>query len=135
MIKVVPDTNVLISAVFWKGNPHRVIKLGFEGKYKLILSPSILEELTKKMIIKFSFPFEKLEEYISMLLYFCDFVEPQEKVNIITEDPSDNKIVECALASRSNYIVTGDLHLLKRNKIGCIKILTPKDFLIITRFL
>jgi len=56
-------------------------------------------------------------------------VEPKEKFNTIKDDPSDNKIIECAKEGKSDFIITNDNHLLKLKEFEGIRIVTPKEFL------
>ncbi len=60
-------------------------------------------------------------------------VEPEEEVNIVKDDVSDNKFVEAAVIGKADYIITQDNHLLKIKEFKGIKILTPKDFLDIVK--
>lgn len=129
VINVVPDTNVLISAIFWRGPPYQVIKGGLEGKYRLILSLEILEELVDKLTDKFKLPKERVEREATLLLHFCHFVKPKLEVDVVKEDPSDNKIIECAIEGRAKYIVTGNPHLKKIKEYRGIKIIDPQEFL------
>lgn len=129
VINVVLDTNIFISAIFWRGVPYQVVKSGFQGKYRLILSIGILEELIDKLINKFKLPKERVEREANLLLHFCYFVEPRLKVDVVKEDPSDNKVIECAIEGKAKYIVTGDPHLRRIKEYRGIKILSPKEFL------
>jgi predicted nucleic acid-binding protein len=58
----------------------------------------------------------------------ADFIEPRQSVDVIKDDPSDNRILECAVAARSDYVVTGDRHLLALGQFGHCKIVKPADF-------
>ena len=126
---VVLDTNILISAVFWRGNPYNIVRYGLLGKYSLYISTDILNETEEKLRIKFGFPEDEIEEHISILIEYSYIVEPSEKINIIKDDPDDNAVLECAVASKAEYIVSGDRHLLKLKEFRGIKILKPKYFL------
>lgn len=127
MIKVVPDTNILISAIFWRGVPYKVIWNGLNGKYQFVLSLPILEELIDRLLNKFKVPKEKIEEIVNILFQFCDFVELKIKVNIVKEDSADNRIIETAIEGRAKYIVTGDSHLLKLGNFGEIKVVSARE--------
>ncbi|OIN95674.1 putative toxin-antitoxin system toxin component, PIN family [Candidatus Desantisbacteria bacterium CG1_02_38_46] len=129
MIRVVPDTNILISSIFWKGKPYQVIKGGFEGKYRLILSAEILAELINKLSDKFTLPQDRIEDEVNLLFHYCDFIEHKIKLEIVKDDPSDNKIIECAISGAAHYIVTGDPHLKNIKEYKGIKIVSPDKFL------
>ena len=126
---VVLDTNILISALFWRGNPYKVISNALERKYSLYLSAEILDELEEKLRAKFKFPEDKIKDHIGILREYGKFVEPIIKVNVIKEDPDDNKVLECAFSCNADYIISGDQHLLKLKEFKGIKIVTAKEFL------
>jgi putative PIN family toxin of toxin-antitoxin system len=129
MIKAVLDTNIIISAIFWSGSPYRVLRSGFTGKYQMILSFDIIKELVERLRHKFKLPEKRIDELLNLLLFFCHFVEPSFRLKIVKEDPSDDKIIECALAGEAKYIVTGDPHLLKLQQVQHTKIITAAEFL------
>lgn len=66
---------------------------------------------------------------VEKIVSLSTIVEPKEKLSVIIEDPSDNKILECAVEGNANCILTKDKHLLKLKEFNGIKILTPEDFL------
>ena len=68
-------------------------------------------------------------EVIEKILLFVNLIEPKQKIDIIKDDPDDNKIIECAFESSSDYIVTYDKHLLKLKEYKGIKILKPEEIL------
>ena len=128
MIKVVPDTNVIISAVFWSGKPYRVISRGLKGEYQLITSPEIIGEVADKLRNKFGFPSDKVNEQVNILMALYHLVEPSAKVDVV-RDKSDNKILECAVEGDAEFVVTGDLDLLAIKEFRGVKIVSAHDFL------
>ena len=68
MARIVPDTNVILSAIFWKGNSYEVIRRGLIGEYRLITSSEIIEEVRQKLRVKFRFPEEKIEQQTQLML-------------------------------------------------------------------
>jgi len=129
MIKAVLDTNILISAVFWKGPPYRILEKGIQGNYLIVTSPLILEEVKSRLISKFKFPEEDTLSFIETILFNSEIVEPKIRINIVKKDPSDNKIIECALTAEADFVVTGDKHLLDLQEYHGIKIIKPAQFL------
>ncbi len=128
--KIVLDTNILISALGWNGNPREIFKLALENKFELIISQNQLEELKEVMNYpKFDFTEEQKDRFLSLLLEVACVVELQDSIELIKDDPDDNIILETALENSVGYIITGDEHLLKINKFGSIKIITAKEFL------
>ena len=128
MIRAVLDTNIFISALFWRGIPYHVVKKGLEGNFHILVSQGILEEVGEKLYQKFKFPVEDTRTFLEVITVDSYLVEPEEKVRIVKDDPSDNKIIECALAGRAHFIVSGDKHLLKIKEYKNIRIITPRQF-------
>ena len=132
MIRVLPDTNIIISSVFWRGNPYEVVRRGILGEYQLVISSEILEEVVDKLRNKFKFPEESIQELIDILMTYCHIVEPSSKFDVV-RDKKDNKIVECAFDGKADYIVTGDPDLLELKEFRGIKIIKAKEFLDMVR--
>ena len=78
---------------------------------------------------KFSFTEEQKREFIATLLEVVKFIKVRQRVRTIKEDPADNRVLECALAAKADYIITGDRHLLKLERYRGISTLTAKAFL------
>ena len=128
MIRVLPDTNIIISSVFWIGNPYEVIRRGILGGYKLVISAEILDEVVDKLRNKFQFPEESIQELIDILMTYCHIVEVTSKFDVV-RDKKDNKIIECAFDGKVDYIVTGDPDLLDLKEFKGIKIINANEFL------
>lgn len=130
MHRVVLDTNVIISSIFWKkGNPHKIVLLALEQKIQNFTSQNMVNELVKVLMFDFKQPDQFVERQVNLLLAYSQITEPKFKANIVPEDPKDNMIIECALSADADYIITGDKHLLKLKEYKGIKILNPKEFL------
>ncbi len=128
MIKIVLDTNVLVSGLLsTRSNP--ALLLDAAGKdYSLFISKEILIELEEVISReKFGFSNEKINSAIEAILSFSEVVNPEIKLDVVKSDPDDNKILECAVACGASYIVSGDKHLLNLKEYGNIKIISPKD--------
>ena len=129
-IRAVLDTNIYVSALFWKqGNPHRIIQKGIDEEIEIFASEEIIEELRKILKRDFNENDKLIKRQINFLLLFVDTAEINQKIEIVKEDADDNKIIECAIASNAKFIVSGDNHLLKIRKFRDIKIVSPKEFL------
>ena len=132
MIRIVLDTNTIISAIGWKhSKPRRILEACLSGKYLIVESPGLLKELAAVMERpKFGFiPEEQKKELVTRLINYCEIVEPTKKINIIKSDPADNKVLECALEGKAQYIVSGDNHLLRLKVYMGIRIVTAAEFL------
>jgi putative PIN family toxin of toxin-antitoxin system len=128
MIRLVLDTNVLVSALIsTRSNPARLLDAAGKN-YSLFILKEILSELENVISRdKFSFSNEKIDSAIEAILSFSEVVNPEIKLDVIKSDPDDNKILECAIACGASYIVSGDKHLLNLKEYENIKIINPKD--------
>lgn len=128
-VKVVLDTNVFISALFWRGAPRQVFKETLQGTVLNFISPQILQELKEKLLEKFEVPLEKVKEFLEIVVFNSQIVYPKSKLNIVKKDSSDNKIIECALEAKASFVISGDKHLLEIKEYKEVKIISPKEFL------
>jgi len=128
-LKITLDTNVIISALFWNGFPNAILRKCIRGEVELILSEEILEEVEEvlRKEKKFMMTEKAIVEQKEELLKIAKLVIPAKKLNVIKEDLKDNKILECGVAGKVNFIVSGDKHLLKIKEFGGIKIVTARE--------
>jgi len=129
-IKVVADTNILFSAMFWKGNEAKILKLAEEGEIKLLTSPALLDELRRVLMHEeLGLDERTIGENVQYVLSTAELVSPRRMVKVIREDPSDNRVLECALEGSAKYVISGDKHLLRLKKFRGIRIVRAKEFL------
>lgn len=129
-IKVVADTNVIFSAMFWRGNESKVLELSEEGKIKLLTSPALLDELRRVLMHKeLKLNERTVGENVQYVLSTAELVSPRRIIKVIHEDQSDNRVLECALEGGAKYIISGDKHLLRLKEFKGIKILRAREFL------
>ena len=129
MMKAVLDTNVFVSGIHWSGASEKVLRLWFLNKFKLISSTETVGEFVKIMT-SFKVPM-KIEDILwweSLILEKSELVVPTKKIDIVKDDPDDNKFIEAALEGKADYIVTQDNHLLKIKEFKGIKITIPEGF-------
>jgi putative PIN family toxin of toxin-antitoxin system len=130
VLRVTADTNVLLSGlIFPRGKPFQLLELAREGKISLNVSESILAEVEDVLQRKFGLPPDDIAEARRRLQAMARTVTPAVQLDVIKEDPPDNRILECAVSSGSDFIVTGDKDLLRLGRYDAIKILTVSDFL------
>ena len=130
-MRVVIDTNVLISAIFWTGKPKQILNKVRRAEILFLTSGILLEEL-KEVLIKKDKPFNLSEEEAERII--VEMRELAEIIQIHTReaacpDEKDNRVLECALDGGAKFIVTGDVHLLKLNPFKGIRVTTVTDFL------
>jgi len=129
--RIVVDTNIYISAIFWGGKPREIIDLGRDNRVHIFTSLEIENEIAEKLRTKFRLNEEEINQ---ILLDFSTLTVPVKvttKIEVIPDDPEDNKFIECAVISGANYIVSGDKHLLDLKEYSGIKILKASEYLAI----
>ena len=127
---VVFDTNVLLSAIGWRGSPYHCIDLARQDRVKGLICPEILDELTEKLEQKLKFTPIQVIETIADLLSFLRLITIANTLNFLTTDPNDNMVLECAIVGNATHIVTGDKrHLLPLGSYQGIAIVNARDFL------
>jgi putative PIN family toxin of toxin-antitoxin system len=130
VIRIVLDTNVLISALLFGGNPQAVLEKAIMGQIGLALSRDILNELEGVLCgKKFGFPFEIAQGIVRELEAIGELVAPTRKIAVVKVDPYDNMILECAVEANADYVVSGDNHLLELKRFEGIPILSPAQFI------
>lgn len=130
MIKVVIDTNVFLSS-FFGGNPRKIIDLWKTGTITLCLSENIVEEYFN-VLRRAGLEGEK--EMEELLALFAEgrniiFTADTPRLRIVKNDPDDDKFIECAVALKCSYIISGDKHLKNIKKYMGITICSPAWFL------
>jgi uncharacterized protein len=129
-VKVVVDTNVLVSAlVFPGGVPEQVYRLAIEGRITLVTSPPLLAELGRVLTEKFGWQDDYVRAAVAQIVRIGEIVEPVERVSVIADDPDDNRVLEAVQAAGAAVIVSGDRHLLGLGRWGEVAILSPAEFL------
>ena len=129
MIRVTADSNIYISALLFGGPPDDILTLARQGKITLVISDAILDEVTRVLREKFRFSDYAAAVTREQISSFTEHVTPAHEISVITEDPTDNRILECAQAGQSEYLVTRDKHLLKLDYFGPTRIILAAEFL------
>lgn len=128
--KVFLDTNILISALGWKGKPRVIFEKCLHGKLELVTSSHQIDELKRVMDYpKFNFTGEQKARFISIILEIAVMVEIPGKVKVIEEDHDDDVMLETAIVGSVDYLISGDPHLLKLKEFAKVKIVTASEFL------
>ena len=130
-MRVVIDTNVLISAIFWTGKPKHLLNQVRLGKLTFLTSIALLAEL-KEILTRKDKPFKlsvvEAEQVVAAMRDLAEIVEPRQRLSIC-QDEDDNRVLECALEGRAEWIITGDLHLLRLQSLQGVPIVTVAGFL------
>ena len=130
-MRVVLDTNVIVSALLFTGISSKLVPLWEGGGITALVSRGILEEYLRVL----SYPKFKLSEgdikglIQEELLPYVDVVKPWRRLRAVDRDPSDDKFVECAVAGKARVIISGDKDLLSIGRYRKILIQSPAQFL------
>jgi uncharacterized protein len=128
MVRVVLDTNILVSAFHTNGK-SRIFLVEVLEKHEVILSSQILAELADVLSRdKFNVNTAQIDRFISILVRYAIMVSVQSTSKIVKEDPDDDMILDTALSGRAKYIVSGDKHLLKIARYKNVQILSIDEF-------
>ena len=128
-MRVVADTNVLISALLFGGVSDQVFLAGLRGEIQLITSDPLLKELERILKIKFKLDVQLVRGVIEEVRNGAEVVEVSSHINVISHPEEDNRVLECAVDGKANFIVTGDTkHILPLKEYRGIKILSPSEF-------
>jgi putative PIN family toxin of toxin-antitoxin system len=130
-VRVVLDTNVVVSALLFTGISSKLVPLWEGGGITALVSRGILEEYLRVL----SYPKFKLSEgdikglIQEELLPYVDVVKPWRRLRAVDRDPSDDKFVECVVAGKARVIISGDKDLLSIGRYRKILIQSPAQFL------
>ena len=131
-MRIVLDTNVLISGIFFGGNPRKVLEKWQEKSFTLLTSVEILEEDEQVLERLQSRSKKKTKSIVSKTMNLVSrdsiVIDPSSDVHI-SRDPDDEKFINCALSGSAVYIVSGDNDLLDLKAVQGIEIITAKEFL------
>jgi putative PIN family toxin of toxin-antitoxin system len=129
-MRVVVDTNVLISAVFFGGKPGQILDAWQKKIIELVISTEILAEYVDVLHrIAAKYPKVDVSRIITLITSFGLIVEARDLEEPVCEDPTDDKFIAAALESSSRVIVTGDTHLLDVSGYSGIEMIQPAVFI------
>ena len=129
-MKIVLDTNVLVSGIFFSGPPADILRAWSRGKFRLVLSPEILDEYTRVSAeLAEKFPDINIRRILDLVVVRSEVCSPAALPQRVCEDPHDDKFFAAALDSRAKIIISGDKHLLRVSGYQGVSVLTPRQFL------
>ena|SRR5580700_7655912 len=127
-LRVVVDSNVYVSAIVFGGAPKSLLALAELRRFEICISAAIRQEVERTLKEKFGWPREHVDLACSPLWAIAHDVKAQPFL-VVTDDPDDNRILECAVAGKAQVIVTGDDDWLRLKNFQGIEILKPRAFL------
>jgi uncharacterized protein len=128
-VRVILDTNVVVSGIFFHGPPYQILDAWRKGEIQLIVSEDIFDEYQRVgeiLSLQFS-PVDPLP-VLTMLKANSEIVVSERLPAPVSDDPDDDKFLACALAAKCKLIISGDKHLLKMSGFEGIKVLKPREF-------
>lgn len=132
-MRVVIDANVCVSALISRrGAPAQIIERWLSGRFDVLISPAIVDELLRvtayDKLQKYARLRENRREFVQLLSEQAIWVEPEQTLTVVEEDETDNRYVECAAAGDAHYVVSGDRHLLDLGEYQGIPFVSPATF-------
>lgn len=131
---VVVDTSVLISAVLWRGLPHRLIDLAESGNIRLCVTDETIQEFRdvlsrSKFTSRLQARLTTVEEILQSTLRQAALYPTPSPVKVVEADPDDDMFIACALVSGAKYLVSADSHLLALREYAGVAVVTVREFL------
>jgi putative PIN family toxin of toxin-antitoxin system len=127
---VTADSNIWVSGLNWRGKPHEFLNLARSGQIQLAVSDVIFDEFSRILRDKLEWSDERLRDMRAQVARFTVRISQTETLDVVKSEASDNRILECAVAAGSEFVVTGDDHLLRLGTFRGIVLVTVADFLV-----
>ena len=120
--------------MIWAGSPAKIIEAAEDNKICIFMSEEIVKEINHTLTYpKLRQIYESTgvcrEELMETVLKIGKLAEVTKKINLIYEDPADDKFLECASATEADYLISGDKHILKIDAYKKTKILPVNEFI------
>lgn len=132
-MRIVLDTNIYISAAILGRVCEEILKICRFRNIEVFISDDIIIEIETKLQEKFFWNDKQIRFFKENILEFTNIIKTTNKIVCIKDDADDDKILECAISAESDYIISGDKHLIKLKSFRNIKILKPAEFLILIK--
>jgi uncharacterized protein len=128
-VRVILDTNVFVSGVFFGGIPARILEAWRDGRIHPVLSAEILDEYRRVgATLGRRYPGVDLEPLLAILAVHAEVVEAPALAEPVSVDPDDDKFLACAIAAGVAVIVSGDKHLVDESGWRGVRVLRPREF-------
>ena len=128
-MRIVIDTNVIASAVFFGGRPYQLLRYIMEDRVDVVASKEIVDEY-EEIVLRLQQKYPAITTRIPLhdILAKLEIIRVSTDVHV-SRDPDDDKFISCAVDGKCLYIVSGDEDLLSIGNYDGIEILTVADFL------
>jgi hypothetical protein len=132
VIRAVLDSTVVISALLFDGHASRLVPLWQQRRFLPITSRPILQEYLRVLAYpKFNLTAQEVRQAIEELLPYAEVTAPRKRLRVIRRDPADNRFLECAIAGKAQYLVSGDHDLLSLKYFAGRRAVSVTEFLAI----
>ena len=129
MRKIILDTNVFISGVFFSGPPYRILQGWRDTKIQLVISVEIFQEYQRVAEeLSIQFPGIDISEILDLVLVKAEMAHAEALPESVSADSADDMFLACAIASSTKIIVSGDKHLLDISPYRGVTVLKPRQF-------
>lgn len=129
-LRVVIDTNVLVSGLTFPGRPREILDLVWKGDLEAYISPFIFMELERTLAKGFGWEKEQIDLVLVKIASKTILIHPEIRLSVVKGKDDDNRILECAVEAKASYLISGDKkHLLPLKQYQGIRILSPAEFL------
>jgi len=131
MLKVVFDTNVIVSAALYEESlPALLLSLGLEDEVRFFVSPELFNEYERVLKRpRFKLGHKAITELLEKILKKAVMVNPSKELKILKIDETDNRILECATKAKADFVITGNKRHFPLEEFKGIKIVTPREFI------
>jgi putative PIN family toxin of toxin-antitoxin system len=127
-VKAVLDTNIYIAAFAYpKGRNAAIWNAAVDGRYELVVSPAIVREMARVLRRDFAWREDRVQMAIRVVAQTARIVVPRTVIGVVTGDPDDNRILECAVDGEADIVVSNDHHLLNLRTYADIPIMAGID--------
>jgi len=128
-VRVVLDTNVLISGIFFAGHPYEILDAWQQGRLEIATSPEILEEYSR-VALELSAEFPEIDPHpiLRLIMIESRLTTTTPLPRQVCDDPADDKFLTCAIASGARIIVSGDKALRRASGYQGVSVLSPREF-------
>ena len=129
-MRIILDTNVLVSGIFFAGIPLKILSGIRQGQYRIVVTEDIVDEYRRTTEeLANNFPNVDANSQLEIFLLSCEICQSQKLIEPVCADPHDDMFFACALASKARIIVSGDKHLLAVSGYQGINVLKPRQFI------
>ena len=128
-MRIIVDTNVLMSAILFGGTPARILQAWREARVVLVMSPEIIDEYVRVgERLSARYPGVDVQRALALIVQNAEVVRSSPLPMAVCEDPDDDKFLACAVASSVEVIVSGDKKLRAVTGYSEIRVVTPRQF-------